>query len=168
MNAPNARAFAVLASYAQAISTEARFTDRSVTVTNAAGDFTNRIAKGGIYNATCHVRASHGVTKDDIAKVRRELKTAGETVTLDQAEAMLMSAVRGELKIGDRTAAERMRRRRAKARALRLCIVNPKHGNPGEGRTTCQTCQDEARARQERLHPITVTEDYEQFAEVPF
>lgn len=168
MNAPNAKAFRIVTAYATSVNDETRFTDRSVTVTNAAGDFTNRIAKGGIYNATCHVRAAHGVTKADVGSLRRELKTAGETVTPDEAEAMLVAAIRGELGVCDKTAAERMRRRRARARAARLCIVNPKHGDPGEGRTTCRACQDEAHARQARLAPVTVTDDEPIFEEVPF
>lgn len=110
------------------------------------------IKKGGFWNSTPD-QAEFGYTKDDVATVKRELKSAGVAMSSDDVDALLMAAVMGYVTVakaprkakGDRkpaaSSADRKRAQRARARANGLCLMNPHHGLAGDGFTCCLTCR---------------------------
>jgi hypothetical protein len=133
------------------IAREPRYEDKSVGFIEAGTtDSYKHIAKGGFWNDRSG-RATDGFTKADVDTVRRELKAIGVKMTFDEADAIIMQAVRGVLTFADMkqygpvgkgaSAAERKRRQRDRAREAGLCLMNPHHGPAGEGYVTCPRCR---------------------------
>jgi hypothetical protein len=132
------RAFAVVAAALEDVRAARRYQDRSVT-----DDDGRHHAKGGIWNDRDH-RAAYGIAKADASALRRELRAIGAKVTADEADALLLQAEMGYLRVMSRTKEqERVKkaRQRAKARAegrCSICTVAPARA----GLKTCQDCAD--------------------------
>lgn len=154
------QAYSILEEILEDVRRRPRYTDRSHVEegVDVDGGF-QHYARGGVYNATDVTRIGEGFTLADAADCARRLKALGEKVTCDEADILLMQAMRGLVGIKSATriasspdaarkaAAERKRRQRERARERGNCIVNPAHGLAGDGRTTCPACSAEAYAR---------------------
>jgi hypothetical protein len=103
---------------------------------------------GGEWNgSTPTCRSALAFTTKDVAEVRDLLESAHGRIRLADVEDLVAQALMGVLRVPDRTALQRKRAQRERARAAGRCIVNPAHV-AAAGRAVCEACNAAAHARQ--------------------